>query len=176
MRQSKLFTKTRKEAPVDEVSKNAQLLTRAGFIHKEMAGVYDYLPLGLRVMEKIKQIIREEMNAISGEEVSLSALQDPEIWQAGDSSPTGSFLPPEFFAASTHVAARFGLHRPLTLIGQVVVDREIDQSFVERSAKNFFLQLQFADAFVFQIFDFNGWHRCPLRIFGVAILKIATRP
>ena len=48
MRQSQLFTKTRREAPADEVAKNAQLLVRAGYIHKEMAGVYDYLPLGLR--------------------------------------------------------------------------------------------------------------------------------
>ena len=56
MRQSQLFTKTRREAPKDEVSKNAQLLIRAGYIHKEMAGVYSYLPLGLRVQEKIRQI------------------------------------------------------------------------------------------------------------------------
>ncbi len=84
MKQSELFTKTRREAPADEVAKNAQLLVRAGYIHKEMAGVYDYLPLGLRVIEKIRAIIREEMNAIGGEEVSLSALQDPEIWKATD--------------------------------------------------------------------------------------------
>ncbi len=84
MRQSQLFTKTRREAPTDEVSKNAQLLIRAGFIHKEMAGVYDYLPLGLRVIDKLKEIIREEMNAIGGEEVLLSTLQDPEIWKATD--------------------------------------------------------------------------------------------
>jgi prolyl-tRNA synthetase len=81
MRQSQLFTKTRREAPSDEVSKNAQLLIRAGFVHKEMAGVYDYLPLGLRVIDNIRKIIREEMNTIGGEEVSLSALQDPEIWK-----------------------------------------------------------------------------------------------
>ena len=56
MRQSKLFTKTRKEAPADELSKNAQLLIRAGYVHKEMAGVYAYLPLGIIVVEKIKQI------------------------------------------------------------------------------------------------------------------------
>ena len=67
MKQSHLFTKTRKEAPSDEVSKNAQLLIRAGFIHKEMAGVYSYLPLGLRVLKKIEQIIREEMNSIGGQ-------------------------------------------------------------------------------------------------------------
>ena len=81
MRQSQLFTKTRKEAPKDEVAKNAQLLIRAGFIHKEMAGVYSALPLGLRVMNKIEQIVREEMNAIGGQEVSLTALQDKAVWE-----------------------------------------------------------------------------------------------
>ena len=84
MRQSQLFTKTRKEAPKDEVSKNAQLLVRAGYIHKEMAGVYDLLPLGLRVIDKIRSIIREEMNALGAQEVSLSALQDPALWEATD--------------------------------------------------------------------------------------------
>ena len=84
MRQSQLFTKTLKDAPRDEESTNAKLLIRAGFVHKEMAGVYDYLPLGLRVINNIRQIIREEMNAIGGEEVSLSALQDPEIWKTTD--------------------------------------------------------------------------------------------
>jgi prolyl-tRNA synthetase len=81
MRQSQLFTRTRREAPADEVSKNAQLLVRAGFVHKEMAGVYDYLPLGLLTLNKIISIIREEMNAIGGEEVFLSTLQDPETWK-----------------------------------------------------------------------------------------------
>ncbi len=81
MLQSHLFTKTRKDAPADEVSKNAELLTRGGYIHKELAGVYTYLPLGLRVIEKIKNIIREEMNAIGGQEVSMTALQNPELWQ-----------------------------------------------------------------------------------------------
>ena len=64
MLQSKIFTKTRKEAPKDEVSKNAQFLVRGGFIHKEMAGVYSYLPLGLRVLRKIENIIREEMELV----------------------------------------------------------------------------------------------------------------
>ncbi|MEX0651907.1 MAG: aminoacyl--tRNA ligase-related protein [Candidatus Paceibacterota bacterium] len=84
MRQSRLFTKTRKEAPKDEVSKNAQLLIRAGYIHKEMAGVYSFLPLGLRVIENINTIIREEMNAIGGQEVFMSSLQDPELWKTTD--------------------------------------------------------------------------------------------
>ena len=81
MRQSKLFTKTRREAPKDEVSKNAQLLIRAGFVYKEMAGVYAFLPLGLRVMGKIMNIIREEMNAIGSQEITLTALQQKETWE-----------------------------------------------------------------------------------------------
>lgn len=81
MRQSQLFTRTRKDAPKDEVSKNAQLLIRAGYIHKEMAGVYAYLPLGLRVVEKIKQIVREEMNKIGGQEIIMTALQRKELWE-----------------------------------------------------------------------------------------------
>ncbi|MDP3996725.1 MAG: aminoacyl--tRNA ligase-related protein [bacterium] len=81
MKQSQLFTKTRKEAPADEVAKNASLLIRAGFIHKEMAGVYSYLPLGLRVLNKIALIIREEMNALGGQEVQLSSLQNKDVWQ-----------------------------------------------------------------------------------------------
>jgi len=84
MRQSKLFTKTKKEAPKDEVSKNAQLLIRAGFVHKEMAGVYSFLPLGLRVLNKVIDVIREEMNAIGGQEVSLSALQEKSLWEKTD--------------------------------------------------------------------------------------------
>ena len=82
MRVSQLFTKTRKEAPADEQAKNAQLLIRAGFIYKEMAGVYVYLPLGKRVLDNIIQIIREEMNAVGGNEISLTALQQKETWEA----------------------------------------------------------------------------------------------
>jgi prolyl-tRNA synthetase len=82
MRVSQLFTKTSKTAPGDEVSKNAQLLIRAGFIHKEMAGVYDYLPLGKIVLNKVIDVIREEMDAIGGNELSLTALQQKDVWEA----------------------------------------------------------------------------------------------
>ncbi len=81
MKQSQLFTKTRKEAPADEVSKNAELLIRGGFVQKEMAGVYDYLPLGLRVLKKIENIIREEINNIGGQEILMTSLQDKESWE-----------------------------------------------------------------------------------------------
>lgn len=81
MRQTQIFTKTTKNLPADEVAKNAQLLIRAGYVYKEMAGVYAYLPLGLRVLEKIKQIIREEMEAIGGNEIVMTSLQKPATWQ-----------------------------------------------------------------------------------------------
>lgn len=84
MRVSQLFTKTLKQAPADEVAKNAQLLIRAGFIHKEMAGVYAFLPLGLRVLENIKQIVREEMNAAGGQEVVMTTLQPRELFEKTD--------------------------------------------------------------------------------------------
>ncbi len=81
MRQSKLFTKTLKEAPSDEEAKNAQLLIRAGYIHKEMAGVYQLLPLGFRVVENIKQIVREEMNDMDGQEMLATTLQRKDLWE-----------------------------------------------------------------------------------------------
>ena len=81
MRLSKNFTRTIKQAPADEVARNAQLLIRAGYVHKTMAGVYSYLPLGLKVVENIKQIVREEMNKIDSQELVMSTLQRKELWQ-----------------------------------------------------------------------------------------------
>ena len=81
MRVSKLFTHTLRDAPADEVAKNAQLLIRAGFVYKEMAGVYAYLPLGIRVIEKIKQIVREEMDAIDSNELIMTGLQRKDVWE-----------------------------------------------------------------------------------------------
>ncbi|HSX41207.1 MAG TPA: aminoacyl--tRNA ligase-related protein [Candidatus Saccharimonadales bacterium] len=81
MRLSQLFTKTTKETPKDETSKGAQLLLRAGFIHKEMAGVYTFLPLGLKVLKNIEQIVREEMDKIGGQELQMTTLQPKDIWE-----------------------------------------------------------------------------------------------
>lgn len=81
MRFSQLFTRTQKNAPADETAKNAQLLIRAGYVYKVMAGVYAYTPLGLRVLENIKRIVREEMDAIGGQELIMTNLQRPETWQ-----------------------------------------------------------------------------------------------
>ena len=81
MRQSQLFTKTKREAPKDEEALNAQLLIRAGFIDKTMAGVYTFLPLGLRVFKKIENIIRKEMEALGGQEILMPSLQPKQNWE-----------------------------------------------------------------------------------------------
>jgi prolyl-tRNA synthetase len=93
MLQSKLFTKTSKQFPKDETSVNAQLLIRAGFISKQMAGVYNYLPLGLRVLTKIQNIIREEMNAVGGQELLMPTLTQEENYkQTGRDKAMGDVL------------------------------------------------------------------------------------
>lgn len=82
MRLSQLFTKTSKNVPADETARNAQVLIQAGYIYKVMAGVYAYTPLGLRVVENIKQIVREEMNAVQGQELIMTNLQSRDPWEA----------------------------------------------------------------------------------------------
>jgi len=81
MRQSKLFGKTLKEPPSGEVAKNAILLERGGFIEKTMSGVYTFLPLGWRVLSKIENIVREEMNRAGAEELFMPALHPKENWE-----------------------------------------------------------------------------------------------
>lgn len=81
MRQSELFTKTERFAPKDELTVNAQLLSRAGYVEKLMAGVYNYLPLGRRVLKNIEQIVREEMDRIGGQEILMAMLHPKEIWE-----------------------------------------------------------------------------------------------
>ncbi|HTK39712.1 MAG TPA: aminoacyl--tRNA ligase-related protein [Patescibacteria group bacterium] len=81
MRRSKQFTRTLRDAPADEVARNAQLLIRAGYVYKVMAGVYAYTPLGLRVLERIKQIVREEMDSVDGQELIMTNLQHKTTWQ-----------------------------------------------------------------------------------------------
>ncbi len=80
MKQSQLFTKTGRQTPKDEQSINAQLLIRAGFIDKLMAGVYTLLPLGLKTIKKIENIIREEINQLGGQEIFMPSLQPKENW------------------------------------------------------------------------------------------------
>ena len=104
MLQSQLFTKTIKETPKDEQSINAKLLIKAGFVDKLMAGVYSYLPLGLLVLKKIENIIRQEMNAIGGQEVLLPALHPKEVWQKTD-----RWKYPEMFKIKNRVGKDFSL-------------------------------------------------------------------
>ncbi|MEI7838511.1 MAG: aminoacyl--tRNA ligase-related protein, partial [bacterium] len=81
MKLSKLYTRTRKSFPSDEVALNAQLLIKAGYIHKEMAGVYSFMPLGLRVMDNIRNIVKEEMDALDSQELTMTSLQEKELWE-----------------------------------------------------------------------------------------------
>ncbi len=79
---SKLFTKTTRESPKDETAINAQLLERGGFVYKNSSGVYTFLPLGWRVIQKIGDIIRDEMNKIGGQEMLMPALVEKKYWDA----------------------------------------------------------------------------------------------
>lgn len=81
MKYSLLFPKTLKQAPTGAESVNQQLLVRAGFIHQEMAGVYSYLPLGWKVLDKISDIVRNEMNKIGGQEILMPVLHPGENWK-----------------------------------------------------------------------------------------------
>ena len=92
MKVSKLLTKTQKQDPSLEVSTNAKLLVRGGFVDKLGAGIYTYLPLGLRVIEKIKNIVKEEMDNIGGQEVLMPGLQPKESWEK-----TGRWQVPEMY-------------------------------------------------------------------------------
>lgn len=94
MRFSHAAINTVKEAPADADSINARLLTQGGFIHKELAGVYTFLPLGKRVLQKIEKIVREEMNGIHSREVSMPALTPLENWkQTGRDNVDIAFTP-----------------------------------------------------------------------------------
>jgi len=116
MRRSQLFIKTRHEAPADEEARNAQLLIRAGFIHKEMAGVYSYLTLGKKVLDNISNIVREEMNAVGGNEILLSTLQNKDIWEATgrwDDKKVDNWFKTKL-ANGTEVGIGFSHEEPLT--------------------------------------------------------------
>lgn len=119
MRQSSLFTKTRRETPTGEVAKNAILLIRAGYLHKELSGVYSFLPLGLRVLNRIAEIIRHEMDALGGEEVLLSALQDRVVWEKTnrwDEKKIDTWFKTTLRKGGTVVGLGFTHEEPLTRI------------------------------------------------------------
>jgi len=81
VRISKLFGKTQREVPADADTISHRLLVRAGMVNQLAAGIYSYLPLGWRVLRKIENIVREEMDAAGGQEVHLPVLQPLEMWQ-----------------------------------------------------------------------------------------------
>lgn len=104
MRQSQLFVKTTKEFPKEEPSMNSQLLIRAGFVDKLMAGVYSFLPLGFRVLKKVENIIRQEMNEIGAQEVILPVLHPKENWQR-----TGRWQQQEMFKLKNRAGKDYSL-------------------------------------------------------------------
>jgi prolyl-tRNA synthetase len=89
MRVSQQLTKTLREVPRDSEGGNQELLVRAGFIRQLTSGVYSYLPLGNRVIRKISQIVREEMDRAGGEEVTMPVIQPKDLWdKQPESGPT----------------------------------------------------------------------------------------
>jgi len=135
MLQSQLFTKTKKEAPKGEEAINAQLLIRAGFIDKLMAGVYTFLPLGMRVIKKIENIIREEMNAIGGQEILMPALQPKANWETTGRWKTYDAL----FRFTSHYSKNEYALGPT------------HEEIVSPLAKNFILSYKDLPVYVFQI-------------------------
>ena len=81
MRYSEMFLPTGREVPSDAEVISHQLMIRAGMIRKLISGIYSYLPLGYRVIRKLEQIIREEMNKAGAQEVHLPMVQPAELWQ-----------------------------------------------------------------------------------------------
>ena len=92
MRFSNLFAKTLREAPADAETVSHRLLVRASFIQQVSAGIFSYLPLGWRSIEKIRQIIKEEMDAAGGQEINMPVVQPREIWEQSGRADT--FVPP----------------------------------------------------------------------------------
>jgi prolyl-tRNA synthetase len=90
MRMSRLFGKTLRNAPAEAETANHQLMLRAGLVQQLAAGIYSYLPVGQRVMRKIEQIIREEMDRAGGQEIVMPALQPAELWDASGRAETMS--------------------------------------------------------------------------------------
>lgn len=107
MKRSESFVKTLKEAPSDEVSRSAQLLLRAGYIYKEMAGVYDFLSLGRKVLNNIIDVIREEMIALGGQEIEMSSLQPKDAWEK--SGRWDDNVIDDWFKTKLHAGGELGL-------------------------------------------------------------------
>lgn len=140
MRISLLFSKTKKEVSKDEISINARLLTQAGYISKEMAGVYTYLPLGYKVLRKIEQIIREEMEAVGAEEVLMPALQPKENWVATNRWQDFEAL----YKVKSHYETEFALgptHEEIV----VPLAKRIIQSYKDLPVYLFQIQTKFRD-------------------------------
>jgi len=127
MLQSRLFSKTERHAPKDEISRNAQFLIRGGFIHKVMAGVYEYLPLGLRVLDKVNGIIREEINSTGAEELMMSILQNKETWATTERWKTAADIMYQFKDSTGKELGLGWTHEePLTVVAKHFIQSYAD--------------------------------------------------
>ena len=123
-RQSQLFVPTLREAPADADAVSHKLLVRGGYIRQVSAGLWTFMPIGWRVQRKIEQIIREEMNAIGGQEMQMPVLTPPELWEA-----TGRLEIPEIFRLKDRTGRDFIL--PLTHEETVTFHAREIQSYKE---------------------------------------------
>ena len=123
-RQSQLFIPTLREAPADADAVSHKLLVRGGYIRQVSAGLWTFMPIGWRVQRKIEQIIREEMNAIGGQEMQMPVLTPPELWEA-----TGRLEIPEIFRLKDRTGRDFIL--PLTHEETVTFHAREIQSYKE---------------------------------------------
>src|SRR3989344_138764 len=139
MKFTQFFIRTQKEGPRDEESANARLLHRGGFVEKISSGVYAFLPLGLRVLEKINRVIREEMNAIGASELLLPALIPKKYWDA-----TGRWNVPILYKSTDSSGQEYGLGFTHEEVLSPILARRI-QSFRDLPLALYQIQTKFRD-------------------------------
>src|ERR1700691_5872409 len=138
MRFSRALIPTVKEAPADAANASHVLLTRAGFIRRVGAGIYDFLPLGLRALRKVERIVREEMDRAGALEVLMPALQPPEIWQQSGRYETAQGV---LFKARDHAKREWILgptHEEVVttlLAGELSSYRQLPKNFYQIQTK-----------------------------------------
>ncbi|OHA49021.1 MAG: hypothetical protein A2806_01610 [Candidatus Terrybacteria bacterium RIFCSPHIGHO2_01_FULL_48_17] len=141
MRQSHLFLPIRREPPKDETFANAQLLLRAGFADKLMAGVFSIFPAGLGVVRNIEGIVRDELQKTGAVELAMPSLQQPKIWEETGRWKT---LPPEMFQFKDRADHPIGLAMTHEEVVFDIVRRNI-QSFRDLPLKLYQFQTKFRD-------------------------------
>jgi prolyl-tRNA synthetase len=143
MRMSRLFLRTLREAPADAEVASAQLLIRGGFIRRLASGVYSFLPLGLRVLQNIESVIRQELDAAGGQEVLLPALHPIELWeQSGRAAMFGTEALPAMVVEGR--GGTFVLGPTHEEVATVTVGAEVD-SYRQLPLTLYQIQVKFRD-------------------------------